>query len=115
MVVRLLTNIIASGYPGAAEIIVGFFSITTLGVLVRLNLAVERFMIPAVMFGTLTLSLALITKAEIGGNLLFGVVSFLFGVVFFWRLKTSEEGRNWTSTLITGIFVYLMWILFLLW
>ena len=114
MVVGLITNIIASGRPSGPGLVVGFLSIASLGALVRLNLAVERFMVPAIAFGALSLFLALVADAGFGGSILFGIMSFLFGMVFFGRLKASEGERNWKTTFVTGVLVYLIWIVVLL-
>lgn len=115
MSVEIIPSLVASGDAGGPGLVVGFLSIASLGALVRLNLAVERYTIPAVIFSAVSLFLVLAAGAGFGQTVLSSCFGLLFGLLFFGRLKAAEGERSWQPTLVLGVSVYLIWAVVFFW
>jgi hypothetical protein len=76
-----------------------------LAALVKLNLAIEKPIVPAVIFALLGFILGLIFGHPFLSVAIAAAINFAIGLVFFWLLKKTEGESSWWAVLIGGIVV----------
>ena len=76
----------------------GFLCLASLGALVKLNLALDTYLIPSAIFGAISLVLTFAADGGAGLSVTNGLISFLFGLTFFSLLKRTEGERSWKTS-----------------
>ena len=78
-----------------------------LAALVKLNLAIEKPMVPAVVFALLGLVLGLISGDPFLAVAIGAAINFALGFLYFWLLKRTEGESSWWVVLVGGLIIFL--------
>ena len=81
-------------------------SVILLAALIKLNLAIDKPLVPAGIFAAFGFFLNLISGPPLPAILLGTAINLGFAFTYFWLLKRTEEGASWAAVLILGIVAY---------
>lgn len=82
-------------------------SVIILAALVKLNLAIEKPVVPAAIFTGAAFIFGLLLDYPFVAVAIGAVINFFFSFLFFWLLKKTEGQGVWWIVLIGGIFAYI--------
>ncbi len=82
-------------------------SVIILGALVKLNLAIEKPMVPTVIFTLIGFVLGLLLERPFLAVAIVAPINFGLSFLYFWLLKRTEGQGSWWAVLIGGIIVFL--------
>ena len=81
-------------------------AIIILGALVKLNLAIEKPIVPAAIFTVAVFIFGLLLEHQFVAVAISAVINFGFSLLFFWLLKRTEGAGSWWLVLIGGLVVF---------
>lgn len=82
-------------------------SALVLAALVKLNMAIEKPMVPAAIFALVALVFGFLLEHPALVVLISAPINFGLGFLFFWGLKRTEGSGSWWAVLIIGIGVFI--------
>jgi hypothetical protein len=78
-----------------------------LGALVKLNLAIEKPIIPTILFTVIAFVLGLLLERPFIAVAISAPINFGLSFLFFWLLKRTEGQGLWWAVLIVGIGIFI--------
>ena len=78
-----------------------------LAALVKLNLAIEKPMVPTVIFTLIGFVLGLLLERPFLAVVIVAPINFGLSFLYFWLLKRTEGQGSWWAVLIGGVLVFL--------
>lgn len=78
-----------------------------LGALVKLNLAIEKPLVPAILFAVIAFVFGLLLEHPFLAVAIGAPINLGLGFLFFWLLKRTEGQGSWWAVLIVGIGIFI--------
>lgn len=82
-------------------------SLIVLGALIKLNLAIEKPVVPAILFTLIAFVIGLLMQLPFIAVVIGAAINFGLSLLFFWLLKRTEGQGAWWVVLFGGLVVFL--------
>ena len=82
-------------------------SLIVLGALIKLNLAIEKPVVPAILFTLIAFVIGLLMQIPFIAVAIGAAINFGLSLLYFWLLKRTEGQGTWWVVLFGGLVVFL--------
>ena len=82
-------------------------SLIVLGALIKLNLAIEKPVVPAILFTLIAFVIGLLMQIPFIAVAIGAAINFGLSFLYFWLLKRTEGQGAWWAVLFGGLVVFL--------